>query len=47
MDKLFNIAGLFIGVAMVTTIVAHPDTAKDITAGGDAFDNSLKAAEGS
>lgn len=46
MDKVFNIVGLLIGVAMVTTIVAHPNTAKDITAGGNAFNNSLVAAEG-
>jgi hypothetical protein len=30
----------------VTTIVAHPHTASVITAFGNAFSNSLKAAEG-
>lgn len=31
-------------VALVATLVAHPNTASVITAGGNAFSNSLKAA---
>jgi hypothetical protein len=41
-----NIAGSIVFVALVTTIVAHPNTAKVITSFGEAFSNSLKAAEG-
>lgn len=45
-DRIFNVLAAIVGVALVTTIVAHPDTAKDITAGGSAFAGSLRAAEG-
>jgi hypothetical protein len=45
-NKFFDIAMGFIAVAGITTVVSHPNTAKVITAGGGAFDNSLKAAEG-
>lgn len=31
-------------VALVATLVAHPNTASIVTAGGNAFSNSLKAA---
>lgn len=31
-------------VALVATLVAHPNTASVITAGGNAFSNSLRAA---
>jgi hypothetical protein len=47
MDKVFNIAFALVVVAGLTSVVAHPDTAKDVTAGGNAFVDSLKAAEGS
>lgn len=33
-------------VALATTIVAHPESAKILTAGGQAFSSSLKAAQG-
>lgn len=33
-------------VALATTIVAHPASASIITAGGSAFSNALKAAQG-
>lgn len=46
MDRFFNLLTLLVAVAGVTTLVAHPNTAKVITAGGDAFDNSLAQAEG-
>jgi len=32
-------------VTLITTIVAHPNTASDITASGNAFSNALKAAK--
>lgn len=31
-------------VALVATLVAHPNTAGDINAAGNAFSNSIKAA---
>lgn len=40
MDVLMGI----VFVAMIATLVAHPGTAGDITAAGNAFSNSLKAA---
>lgn len=33
-------------VALATTLVAHPNTAKDINAAGNAFSSSIKAATG-
>lgn len=33
-------------VALATTIVAHPNSAKIITAGGNAFSGALRAAQG-
>lgn len=42
MDVLMGI----VFVALITTIVAHPKTSSDITAAGNAFSNSLKAAQG-
>jgi hypothetical protein len=41
-----DVMGSIVLVALVTTIVAHPHTASVITAFGNAFSNSLKAAEG-
>lgn len=41
-----NILGSIVFVALVTTIVAHPNTAGVITSFGKAFSDSLKAAEG-
>jgi hypothetical protein len=41
-----NVMGAIVFVALVTTIVAHPNTASVVKAFGDAFSNSLKAAEG-
>lgn len=43
-EKLFNVLGLIVTVAMVTTIVSRPNSAKVITAMGDAFSGSIKAA---
>jgi hypothetical protein len=33
-------------VALATTLVAHKDTASDITSAGNAFSGSIKAATG-
>ncbi len=46
LDALFALGSAIVAVAMVTTIVEHPYTAGIITAGGNAFTGSLKAAEG-
>jgi hypothetical protein len=43
---IFNVMGAIVFVALVTTIVAHPGTAGVVTSFGNAFSNSLKAAEG-
>lgn len=45
-DKFFNVLSAIVTVALVTTIVAHPNSAQDIKAMGDAFSGSLRAAEG-
>lgn len=45
-DRLFNVIALIIGVALVTTLVAHKNTAKVIGAAGSAFNGSLKVATG-
>lgn len=41
-----DILGGIVFVALITTIVAHPNTATDITAAGNAFSNSLRTATG-
>lgn len=46
MDRVFDIAGLIVVAAIITTIVAHRNTAADINALGNAFSNSIKAATG-
>lgn len=45
-DKLFNLLGAIVGVALVTTLVAHPQTAGVVTSIGNAFSGSIKAAQG-
>lgn len=45
-DKLFNLAGLIVGVAMVTTIVTNSGSQAVIRSVGDAFSGSLRAAMG-
>jgi hypothetical protein len=39
--------GMIVGVAMVTTIVAHPQTANVVKAFGSSFSSSILAAQGS
>lgn len=45
-DKFFNVITSIVTVALVTTIVAHPQSANVISAMGSAFTGSLRAAEG-
>lgn len=45
-DKFINVLGTIVVVALVTTIVAHPNSASDIKAMGDAFSGSIRAAQG-
>jgi hypothetical protein len=46
MDRIGDILAAIVMVALVTTIVAHPNSSKVITATGGAFSNSLRAAMG-
>jgi len=43
-DRMFNVLGAIVTVALVTTIVSRPQSANVIRAMGTAFSNSLKAA---
>ena len=45
-DKALSIGTAIVTVALVTTIVAHPNSAKVIKAVGQAFSGSLRAAMG-
>lgn len=45
-DRLFNVLGAIVTVALVTTIVSRPQSARVIRAMGDAFANSIGAALG-
>lgn len=45
-DKLFNVMGAIVTVALVTTIVSRPTSAQVIRAMGDAFSGSIRAALG-
>lgn len=45
-DKVANIAGAIVTVALVTTIVSRPTSSAVIKAMGDAFAGSIKAALG-
>ena len=46
-NTIINVMGAIVTVALVTTIVMHPDSANVIKAFGDAFSGSIKAAMGS
>lgn len=46
MDKVADVLMAIVAVAMVTTIVAHPNSARVVTAAGRAFSNSIRAATG-
>lgn len=46
MAGVVDVATWIVIVALVTTIVAHPNTSKVITSAGTAFSGSIRAAEG-
>jgi hypothetical protein len=46
LDRVFNILGLIVVVALVTTLVAHKNTSDVVKAFGSAFSGSLRAAMG-
>jgi hypothetical protein len=46
LDRLFNVLGAIVAVAMVTTIFTSPFTAAVIEAGGKAFAGAIRAALG-
>jgi hypothetical protein len=45
-DKLFNVLGAIVTVALVTTIVSRPESATVIRSMGNAFAGSIRAALG-
>lgn len=45
-DDVFDVLGGIVLVAMATTIVSRPNTAKVVTAFGNAFSGSIRAALG-
>jgi len=45
-DRLFNLLGAIVTVALVTTIVMRPASASIINAIGSAFTGAIKAATG-
>lgn len=45
LDKVFDVAGAIVGVALVSVIVASPNTAKVISAVGSLFAGSIRAAK--
>jgi len=45
-DKVFNLLGAIVVVTLVTTLVAHKNTANVVRSFGNAFNNSLKTAQG-
>lgn len=46
MSGVVDVATWIVIVALVTTIVAHPNSSKVITSAGQAFSSSITAAEG-
>lgn len=46
MDNIVDVMGMIVGVALVTTIVAHPNTASVVKSFGSAFSSSVLAAQG-
>ena len=45
-DRLFDLLGAIVAVALVTTLVAHPETGAVVTSIGNAFAGSIRAAQG-
>lgn len=46
MEKIADVAGGIILVALATTLVSHRETARQITAIGGAFSGAIRAAMG-
>ena len=46
MDKIVDVMGALVGVALVTTLVAHKNTANVVKSFGSAFSSSILAAQG-
>lgn len=46
MDKIVDVMGMIVGVALVTTLVAHPQTANVVKSFGSAFSSSILASQG-
>lgn len=46
LDRVFGVASAIVGVALVTTIVAHKESANIIKAIGTTFNGALYAAQG-
>lgn len=44
--RLFDILGMIVGVALATVLVTSKNTASIITAAGNSFSTSIKAAMG-
>lgn len=47
LDRVFNIAGMIVVLAIITTLVAHKNTSSVINAISNAFTSSLSVAMGS
>lgn len=45
-DKVFNVAALIVGLAIVATLVASKNTASIVKSVGDTFSGSIRAAKG-
>lgn len=43
-DRVFNVLGAIVTVALVTTIVSRPTSAQVIKSMGDAFSGAIRAA---
>lgn len=46
MDRIADVAGAIVMVALATTLVAHPNTAQVVNSVGKAFSDSIRAAMG-
>lgn len=46
LSRLFDILGLIVVAAIITTLVAHKNTANVISSAGGVFIGSLRAAQG-
>lgn len=46
LEKILAVMGAIVTVALVTTIVSHPQSAAVIRAFGDAFSGSIRSAQG-